>query len=162
MTRTLPGGCGSGGGGDSGGVGGARRLVTLPRLLLLLLVWPAVAEHTDGYGQLPTSPKPPNIVFIVADDLGYSDISFQGGPQIPTPHIDALFRGGAALRGYRAQPVCSPTRASIMSGRHVVHTGIYMPFDGGVTNEALDARFTLLPRYLKRASNYSTHLVGKW
>jgi len=118
--------------------------------MLLLLAVPAAAA------------APSNVVFIVADDLGYSDISFQGGPQIPTPHIDALFRGGAALRAYRAQPVCSPTRASIMSGRHVVHTGIYMPFDGGVTNEALDARFTLLPRYLKRAANYSTHLVGKW
>ena len=104
----------------------------------------------------------PNVVFIVADDLGFSDISFQGGPQIPTPHIDALFHGGVALRGYHAQPVCSPTRASMLSGRHVVHTGIYMPFDSGVTNEALDSRFTLLPRYLKAAANYSTHLVGKW
>ena len=88
---------------------GARTLIKL--LLLLLLVLPAAAAAA-----------PSNVVFIVADDLGYSDISFQGGPQIPTPHIDALFRGGAALRAYRAQPVCSPTRASIMSGRHVVHT----------------------------------------
>lgn len=132
----------------------------MPRFSVVpVVVWNSVllaAAATSARGDTP-----PNIVFIVADDLGYSDISFQGGQQIPTPHIDAIFRGGAALRAYRAQPVCSPTRASIMSGRHVVHTGIYMPFDGGVTNEALDARFTLLPRYLKRAANYSSHLVGK-
>ena len=128
-----------------------------PRLAVLLLSAAAAAAAAAATSGV----TPPNIVFIVADDLGYSDISFQGGQQIPTPHIDAIFRGGAALRAYRAQPVCSPTRASIMSGRHVVHTGIYMPFDKGVTNEALDTRFTLLPRYLKRAANYSSHLVGK-
>ena len=93
---------------------------------------------------------------------GYNDVSFHGSPQIPTPNIDAIFSGGVALYRYYAQPVCSPTRASIMSGRHVVHTGIYMPFDSGVTNEHLDASYTLLPRYLQRAANYTTHAVGKW
>ena len=105
--------------------------------------------------------SPPNIVFIVADDLGYNDISFHGSPQIPTPNIDAIFSGGVALRTYHAQPVCSPTRASMLSGRHVIHTQIYMPFDGGVTNEHLNTSYTLLPRYLQRAANYSSHLVGK-
>ena len=125
---------------------------TAAALLLLLLSTACVAA----------APRPPNIVFIVADDLGFSDLSIQGSPQIPTPNVDAIFRGGATLRGYRAQPVCSPTRASMLSGRHVIHTGIYMPFDGGVTNEALDPRFTLLPRYLARAANYSTALIGKY
>ena len=50
----------------------------------------------------------------------------------------------------------------MLSGRHVIHTGIYMPFDHGVTNEALNTSFTLLPRYLSRAANYTSHLVGKW
>ena len=137
---------------------------TTTTLLLLLLLPPLLLASLAApcAGAAPPPPRAPNILFIVADDLGYSDISFMGGPQIPTPHIDAIFRAGAALRGYRAQPVCSPTRASMLSGRHSIHTGIYMPFDGGVTNEALDAKFTLLPRYLKRAANYSTHLLGKW
>ncbi len=69
---------------------------------------------------------PPNIVFIVADDLGFNDISFHGSAQIPTPNIDAIFQAGVSLTSYFAQPVCSPTRASIMSARHVIHTGIYM------------------------------------
>ena len=116
--------------------------------LLLLLVTCAAAS--------------PNIVFIVADDLGYNDISYHGSPQIPTPNIDAIFNNGVALRQYHAQPVCSPTRSSMLSGRHVIHTGIYMPFDHGVTNEHLNESYTLLPRYLKRAANYTSHLVGKW
>ncbi len=112
--------------------------------------------------QCAASSRPPNILFIVADDLGWNDISAHGSPQIPTPNLDALFSGGATLNTYHAQPVCSPTRTSMLSGRHVIHSGIYMPFDSGVTNEALDPAYTLLPRYLKRAANYSTHLVGKW
>ena len=48
-----------------------------------------------------------------------------------------------------------------MSGRHVIHTGIYMPFSHGITNDHLDSKFTLLPQYLKAAANYSAHMVGK-
>ena len=48
-----------------------------------------------------------------------------------------------------------------MSGRHVIHTGIYMPFSHGITNDHLDTKFTLLPQYLKAAANYSAHMVGK-
>ena len=128
-------------------------MLTCHRLALCLLV----AALAPG-----ALARAPNILFIVCDDLGHNDISFFGSPQIPTPNIDALFSGGATLASYRAQPVCSPTRASILSGRHVIHTGIFMPFDSGVTNEALDPAYTLLPRYLKRAANYSTHLVGKY
>ncbi len=128
-------------------------MLTCHRLALCLLV----AALAPG-----ALARAPNILFIVCDDLGHNDVSFFGSPQIPTPNIDALFSGGATLASYRAQPVCSPTRASILSGRHVIHTGIFMPFDSGVTNEALDPAYTLLPRYLKRAANYSTHLVGKY
>lgn len=112
-------------------------------------------------GTCLAAPVPPNILFILADDLGYNDISFHGSPQIPTPNIDALFARGTSLSSLHGQPVCSPTRASILSGRHAIHTGIYMPFDSGVTNERLDPAYTLLPRYLQRAANYQAHAVGK-
>eukprot|EP00052_Salpingoeca_macrocollata_P014471 m.113785 g.113785 ORF g.113785 m.113785 type:complete len:504 (-) comp19329_c0_seq3:256-1767(-) len=117
--------------------------------LLLALALPAFANA-----------KQPHIVFIVADDLGWNDVQFHGSPQIPTPNIDKLAQEGVILNNYHAQPVCSPTRASILSGRHVIHTGIYMPFSQG-TALRLNLTYSLLPQYLQRL-NYSTHAVGKW
>lgn len=63
------------------------------------------------------------------------------------------------LDNHRVQPVCSPTRSTILSGRHVIHTGIYMPFSEA-GNLRLNLTYTLLPEYL-RAANYSTHMIGK-
>jgi len=104
--------------------------------------------------------KPPNIVFILSDDLGFNDVGFHGSPQIPTPHIDELARTGVILNNYHVQPVCSPTRATIMSGRHSIHHGIYMPFTQG-TSFRLNLSYTLIPQYM-RMLGYSTHMVGKW
>eukprot|EP00040_Diaphanoeca_grandis_P010270 m.52516 g.52516 ORF g.52516 m.52516 type:complete len:531 (+) comp21620_c1_seq1:308-1900(+) len=105
--------------------------------------------------------KPPNVVFIVSDDLGFNDVSFHGSQQIPTPNIDSIANRGVKLMNYHVQPVCSPTRATFMSGRHVIHTGIYMPFAQG-TPLRLNLSYTLMPGYLKKCCNYSTHMVGKW
>ena len=101
-----------------------------------------------------------SIVFIVADDLGFNDVSFHGSAQIPTPALDELAATGLVLDNYHAQPVCSPTRASILSGRHAIHHGIYMPFGQGSALR-LNLSYTLLPRYLQR-HGYATHAVGKW
>lgn len=66
--------------------------------------------------------KAPNILFIMADDLGWNDISLHGSPQIPTPNIDALAAGGIQLNSYYANPDCSPARSSLLTGRHAIHT----------------------------------------
>ena len=94
-----------------------------------------------------------------SDDLGWNDVSFHGSTQIGTPNIDEIAEQGVALYNYHSQPVCSPTRATILSGRHVIHTGIYMPFAQG-TALRLHLNYTLLPKYLK-GLGYSTHMVGK-
>jgi len=103
-----------------------------------------------------------NILFILADDVGWNDVSLHGGSPWQTPHIDSIAHNGIELKKYYVQPVCSPSRASLLTGRHVIHTGVYQalvsdrrPF------QYLDTTFKLLPEYLKLA-NYSTHLVGKW
>src|SRR5215471_21418992 len=63
--------------------------------------------------------RPPNILIIVADDLGYGELTCQGNPQIPTPQIDSLARNGVRFTsGYVSGPYCSPTRAALMTGRY--------------------------------------------
>ena len=106
------------------------------------------------------APSPPPIVFIVADDLGFNDVGFHGSKQIPTPALDEIAHTGITLDNYHAQPVCSPTRASLLSGRHAIHHGIYMPFAQGSALR-LNLSYTLLPAHLKKLG-YETHAVGKW
>jgi arylsulfatase B len=108
------------------------------------------------------SSKYPNIIFILADDMGWNDLSFNGSPQIPTPNIDALKDDGVLFDQYYVQASCSPTRASFLTGRHIIHTGLYRAYDYRSNNGFLNTSFDLLPTYLKTCCNYSTHLVGKW
>jgi hypothetical protein len=119
---------------------------------------PAPSPHPPSPGPpLPGAAQQPHIALILADDLGWNDVSFHGGGQIPTPHIDQLAARGMRLSNYYVQPVCSPTRSCILSGRHVIHSGIYNPFGHGTVG-ALSKSFTLLPEYLKRAG-YFTKMV---
>jgi len=67
---------------------------------------------------LPAADRPPNIVILLADDLGYGELGCQGNQQIPTPHIDSIAKNGVRFTdGYVTAPVCSPSRAGLMSGR---------------------------------------------
>ena len=90
----------------------------MPRLLCLL----ATLVTAGLAGQ--AAPRP-HIVFLLIDDLGYADAGFNGGKDIRTPHIDALARGGTILGAHYAQPVCSPTRAALLTGRYPTRTGVY-------------------------------------
>ena len=105
--------------------------------------------------------RPPHVIFIVADDLGYNDVSVHGSPQIPTPAIDALAREGVLLGNYHVQPVCSPSRSTFLSGRHVIHTGVYTPWASN-TNDHLNLSYSLLPTFLQNCCGYETVSIGKW
>ena len=89
-----------------------------------------LAVLTTEHGTLNTlhaaAPKPPNILVIVADDLGYADVGFQGCKDIPTPHLDALAkRSVRCTSGYVTHPFCSPTRAGLLTGCYPNRIGIH-------------------------------------
>lgn len=124
-----------------------------------------------AHGQVVSSDR--RLCSILADDLGYNDVSFHGSSQVPTPNIDALAASGSQLNNYYVQPVCSPTRTSLLSGRHVIHTGVYVPFLIG-TYDGLNTTCNLSPslnpsqktcKLLPEVLNglgYDSHMVGKW
>jgi arylsulfatase A-like enzyme len=102
----------------------------------------------------------PNIVFLLIDDLGYADCGFNGGKEIATPQIDKLARGGTILTSHYVQPVCSPTRAALMTGRYATHTGVYT-----VVRPHAKWGLPLAERTLANAlkeAGYATAIVGKW
>ena len=69
------------------------------------------------------SRQPPNIVFILADDLGFNDIGYHNS-EIKTPVLDKLAEEGVTLENYYVQPICTPTRSTFLTGRHQIHTGL--------------------------------------
>jgi len=103
----------------------------------------------------------PNIVVIVADDLGYAEVSFQEkhADYVHTPHLDAVAAAGVICRqGYVTGQVCSPTRAGLMTGRYQQRLGLYT---GGEAGSGLPLSETILPGFLKPAG-YATGQFGKW
>ena len=103
----------------------------------------------------------PNIVFIVADDLGRLDCGFMGGTEIKTPHLDKLARAGAILDAHYVQPVCSPTRAALMTGRYPMRHGLQVGVVRPWAQYGLPLDEHLLPQALKEAG-YTTAITGKW
>jgi len=104
--------------------------------------------------------KKPNIVYIVADDLGWKDVGFHGS-DIKTPHIDRLAQGGATLEQFYAQPMCTPTRACLMTGRYPFRYGLQTAVILGPHTYGLPTYEWLLPQALKEAG-YRTAIIGKW
>lgn len=104
--------------------------------------------------------EPVNIVFLVADDLGYADVGFHGCKDIPTPHLDALARNGVrCTNGYVSGVYCSPTRAGLLTGRYQQRFGHEFNPSGG--EAGLPVSETTLADRLQSAG-YVTGLIGKW
>src|SRR6187455_160010 len=103
----------------------------------------------------------PNIVHIVADDLGWKDVGFNGCTDIKTPNLDALAAGGAKLTQFYVQPMCTPTRAAIMTGRYPFRYGLQTAVIPSTSAYGLDTSEWLMPQALKEAG-YKTAIIGKW
>jgi len=109
----------------------------------------------------------PNIILMLADDLGYGDLGVTGSRQIPTPHLDSLAAGGMRFtQAYSASPVCAPSRAGLMTGRNPIGFGFrdnLAPVQPGHDPEAVGLpldQTTLADRL--RELGYTTGIIGKW
>lgn len=120
----------------------------------------AAPSNPEQANERQASSERPNIVFFLIDDLGRTDVGFMGCKDIQTPHIDELAHGGVILDAHYVQPVCSPTRAALMTGRYATRTGVYtivrphsrwgLPLTERTLADAL------------RQAGYETAITGKW
>jgi arylsulfatase A-like enzyme len=102
----------------------------------------------------------PHVVYFLADDMGFADPGFHGS-EIKTPNIDKLAAAGAKLEAFYVQPVCSPTRATLMTGRYPIRHGLQVGVVRPWAQYGLPLEERTLPQALKEAG-YETAIVGKW
>ncbi|WP_428306552.1 arylsulfatase [Lacipirellula sp.] len=120
--------------------------------LLYLSLTASIATAADA---------PPNVIYFLIDDLGRNDCGFMGGQEIKTPHIDKLAATGATLDAYYVQPVCSPTRAALLTGRYPMRHGL----QSGVVKPWAQHGLPLDERTIAddlKAAGYATGIFGKW
>ncbi len=110
-------------------------------------------------GQTARAPKP-NIIVILADDLGFADLSLTGNPVIRTPNIDQMAREGLELTSFYAAPVCTPSRGMLLTSRYPPRTGLLTP-TGPESPAGIRAGEHTLPEALKK-QGYRTAMFGKW
>jgi arylsulfatase A-like enzyme len=125
-----------------------KRLLLLVSILIFGQAWMSPAQIAPR--------ERPNILVIVPDDLGWSDVGYQGS-EIFTPNIDRLAQTGKILEQFYVMPTCTPTRVSLMTGRFPSRFGVLAPAYG----EVIDLGTPTLPSLLREAG-YFTAIVGKW
>jgi len=126
--------------------------------LLLSLFSVSVTDCTVSGSGTHEDGRRPNVVVILSDDQGWGDLSLHGNDVIDTPNIDALAREGARLQHFYVQPVCSPTRAELLTGRYHPRGGVYSTSSGG---ERLDLDEHTIAETFRKAG-YATAAFGKW
>jgi arylsulfatase A-like enzyme len=125
-------------------------------LPLLSLFTFLIAAPTLAAAPATASPPRPNIIVIVADDLGWNDVGYHGS-KIKTPNLDRIAKEGVRLEQHYVAPVCSPTRSALMSGRYWSRFGVISP----TNDQCLPFGTTTLASALK-SKGYETAITGKW
>lgn len=134
-----------------------KRGLTLVVLLTLCLVH-SLAAAAESSAKVP----PPNIILILADDLGFGDVGVNGANRISTPNIDAIAKQGVNFsQFYASANICSPSRAGLMTGRYAIRTGLSYDVLTPQDSRGLPRSEETLAAVAKRA-HYATKLIGKW
>jgi len=153
-------------------VSGRLSLRRLPAVLAVLAAWPWVSAAN---GAAADRTRPPNVILILMDDMGWRDVGFAGNTFVETPHIDRLARTGMVFtQSYSSAPNCAPTRACLMSGQYTPRHGIYTVVDprqppgspwhklvAADSESELATEVVTLPESLK-AAGYATGFFGMW
>ncbi len=137
------------------------RLVKTIMLVSVVAVFLPGCSKTEGpSGEMPTPPKP-NIVILLADDLGWADVGYHGG-KIATPNIDRLAREGVLLENFHVTPLCSPTRAGLMTGRWPIRYGMGESVITPWRRYGLPTTERTLADLLAHAGYERRGVIGKW
>jgi arylsulfatase A-like enzyme len=126
--------------------------------LYLIAILAALACAAPAQAGAPKKAKRPNVILIMTDDQGHGDLAFHGNPKIKTPHLDRLARQSTRLTRFYVSPVCSPTRASLLTGRYNYRTGVVDTFIGRSMMHPDEVTLA----ELLAAAGYRTGIFGKW
>ena len=127
-------------------------------ILLILQLSLSIITFAQDTKQSETVESHPNVVLILSDDQGWGDLSLHGNPWIETPNLDGLAKRGVRLTNFYVSPLCAPTRASILTGRYSLRTGVVSVSKG---MENMNTEENTLAELFK-ANGYQTGIFGKW
>lgn len=151
-------------GGEGAGGGVSRRQVLKGGSAALVGATAGLGTGIEGVAAAPRRPpgdERPNVLLVYLDDLGYGDLGCYGSPTIRTPRLDALAREGTRFtQGYSGAPVCTPSRAALLTGRVPPRSGLTAVLNPG-QQQGLPAQERTVAEYLQEAG-YFTACVGKW
>ena len=138
------------------------------RIRLALLIAAGVLSTASAHIVRAQPAGPPNIVIILADDLGYGDLGAFGSPNIRTPRLDAMAAEGQKWTNFYVQPVCSPSRAALLTGRLPIRSGMFGVAQGNAPKVLRDNAAQGLPlgeitiAEVLKPKGYATAILGKW
>ena len=136
-----------------------KQAYIIPVVLIIAFIFmlrkPDDTVVTPPVTDVSTPAQKPNLLIIYADDLGWADISVHGG-STPTPNIDRIFTNGIEFTNYTTHTVCSPSRATLLTGRHYLRLNSGPLVNGNLPHEEITIAETF------QASDYATGCFGKW
>lgn len=128
------------------------------RSILQWMMAQVVATSIAPAMAVTVSQQPPNVVFLLSDDVGYGDLACLGNPVIKTPNFDAMHADSIRFTDFHVSPTCAPTRASLMTGRYSNATGVWHTING----RSLLSPSNVTMAQCFKSSGYATGIFGKW